>query len=274
MGYEATFLGVRVALPHPSDDRSITELGYPHFTVLLDPQRRLAASTGVNIDGSRLLDLGRGDDWHLDDRVPASAQTGPEVYARNDLDRGHLVRRRDPVWGERDVAAAANEATFAYTNAAPQAAPFNQGPALWSGLEDHVLAYARAFAHRISVFTGPVLEPDDPLYRGIRIPRRFWKIAAWAARTDAGPPELRAAGFLLDQTPALAALGIGGQRAAAEEQPPPLGPFLTFQVPVAELAETARLEVAELADADRMSRSPGAAPAAWRLLTDPGDVVL
>ncbi len=127
------------------------------------------------------------------------------------------------MWGDRAVAVAANEATFAYTNAAPQAAPFNQRPELWAGLEDHVLAYASAHAHRVSVFTGPVREPDDPPYRGIRIPRRFWKIAAWTARTEGAPPELRTAGFLLDQTPALAELGLAGRRDATDDEPPPLG---------------------------------------------------
>jgi len=29
------------------------------------------------------------------------------------------------------------------------------------------------------VFAGPILEPDDPPYRGIQIPLRFWKVAAW-----------------------------------------------------------------------------------------------
>ncbi|WP_262406228.1 DNA/RNA non-specific endonuclease [Protaetiibacter sp. SSC-01] len=273
-GYDAAFLGVPVALPRPSDGRAVVELPSPHFTVLLDPERRLAASTGVNIDGAALLDLGRAGAWHLDERVPASAQAGPEVYTRNDLDRGHLVRRRDPVWGDRAVAAAANEATFAYTNAAPQAAPFNQGPTLWVGLEDHVLAYARAHAHRVSVFTGPVLEPDDPPYRGIRIPRRFWKIAAWTADAGAGSRELRAAGFLLDQTPALESIGIGG-RAGIGDEPPPIEPYLTYQVPVTEIGALAHLDVGHLAAADRLSPVTGARrPAAWRLLTRPEHIEL
>ena len=45
--------------------------------VLLDPERRLAAATAVNIDGAQLVDLERGDDWHLDPRVPADEQAGP-----------------------------------------------------------------------------------------------------------------------------------------------------------------------------------------------------
>ena len=95
-GYDAGFLGTPVPLPTPLGDTAVRELSYPRFTVLLDPVRRLALATGVNIDGAELQDLPRTGEWHLDTRVPASAQTGPAVYVANDLDRGHLVRRRDP----------------------------------------------------------------------------------------------------------------------------------------------------------------------------------
>ena len=172
--------------------------------MLLDPVRRLAATTAVNIDGADLRDLDRVDAWHLDPRVPADRQTGEEVYAHNDLDRGHLVRRRDPVWGPPEVAQSANEQTFVYTNAAPQASVFNQSKLLWAGLEDYVLDHARTYRQRLSVFTGPVLAADDPPYRGVQIPRRFYKIAAWAT-TEAGSTDvsLAATGYVLDQTPEL-----------------------------------------------------------------------
>jgi len=269
IGYDPAFLTVDVPIPNPVDGRAVIDLPYPHFTVLLDPERRLAASTGVNVDGATLLDLGRSDDWHFDPRVPESSQAGPDIYARNDLDRGHLVRRRDPVWGDPDVAAAANEATFSFTNAAPQAALFNQGPTLWVGLEDHVLDYASALEQRISVFTGPVLAPDDPTYRGIQIPRMFWKIAAWTASVDSGPPTLRAAGFVLDQGPSLDALNLPGPEPVTEN-PPPLEPFLTFQVRVSEIGELTGLDVALLAEADRFQ----SAPEAWRPVRDQTDIVL
>jgi endonuclease G, mitochondrial len=275
IGYDPDFLSIEVALPRPTDDRTIVDLPYPHFTVLLDPERRLAASTGVNIDGRALIDMDRADDWHFDERVPASSQAGPQIYARNDLDRGHLVRRRDPVWGEPAVAAAANEATFAFTNAAPQAALFNQGPTLWVGLEDHVLNYARATEQKISVFTGPVLAADDPPYRGIQIPRRFWKIAAWTARTDSERPRLRAAGFVVDQGPALDALDLNGPRVAVDEDPPPLEPFLTFQVPISDIAALAAIDVAELGRADRMTAAPGALSSGpWHLIERGSDIQL
>ena len=200
-GYDPDFLGVPAPLPVPH--QVVRELAYTHFTVLLDPVRRLAATTGVTIDGAALQNFDRVDDWRLDPRVPAQEQTGEQVYAGNDLDRGHLVRRRDPVWGPSAVARAANEQTFTYTNAAPQAAQFNQSRLLWAGLEDYVLEHARTYRQRLCVFTGPVLATDDPPYRGVQIPRRFSKIAAWATGSADGAATLAATGYVLDQTPEL-----------------------------------------------------------------------
>ncbi len=196
-GYDDDFLDVPLRMPVPRGDRELARLAYLRFSVILDTRRRLAAVTGVNIDGGSLQDLPRTGEWDLDPRVPAEQQTGAAVYAGNDLDRGHLVRRRDPGWGTAAEARAATEATFVYTNAAPQASVFNQSKDLWVGLEDHVLAYADATDQRVSVFTGPVLADTDPPYRGIRIPRRFWKVAAWAEqrgglRPGAGGDRLRA----------------------------------------------------------------------------------
>jgi endonuclease G len=228
--------------------------------VLLDPVRRFAAVTGVVIDGATLLDLPRSGEWRLDPRAPETAQAGPEIYSRNDLDRGHLVRRRDPGWGSVSEARDATTATFFYTNAAPQAAGFNQSKELWLGLEDHVLAYAETTDQRIVVFTAPVLDEADPPYRGIRVPLRFWKIAAW--RSDAG---LAAAGFVLDQT------SLVDTRQGLRV--PPLGAFRTFQVPIADIAAEAGVDVGPLAGADVLVR-PGVRPAGARELRGPDDIVL
>ena len=168
-GFDPNFLSVPAPLPAPGV--VVRELPFTHFTVLLRPDRRLAVVTGVNLDGAELLDLERGDDWHVEPRVPVDEQVGPELYADNDLDRGHLVRRRDPVWGEPEVAAQANLDTFSYVNAAPQAALSNQGETLWLGLEDYVLTQADTYDQRLSVFTAPVLASHDPVYHGVQLPR-------------------------------------------------------------------------------------------------------
>jgi endonuclease G len=250
LGYEPSFLAAPAPVPLPGavdPAQRILNLPYTHFSVLLDPERRLAALTAVNIDGRLLRDVPRGDDWHLDERVAPDEQAGPELYARNDLDRGHLVRRRDPVWGTDAVAAAAEYDTFAYTNAAPQAAVFNQSEELWNGLEDHVLAYAEANELKLSVFTGAVFGEADRVYRGVRIPYRFVKVAAWF---DTGRGRLAAAGFLLDQSAELNRIDLDESGAGERGGVSPLGGFRTFQVPIADIAHDTGLDLGPLTAAD------------------------
>jgi endonuclease G len=261
-GYDENFLGVTVPLPSGAGAAHV--LTYPRFTVVLDAERRLARVTAVNIDGATLRDLPRTGEWFLDDRIPADAQVGNEVYSRNDLDRGHLVRRRDPGWGDAADARAATEATFCYPNAAPQAAGFNQSKELWLGLEDHVLEHAEAEDVRLSVFTAPVLDDDDPPYRGIRVPLRFFKVAAWS--TGGAEPRLAAAGFVLDQSE-IVDLREGLLAVA------PLGAFRTFQAPIADIAALAGVDLGPLTAADVLPRE-GVRPTPWRELTASADIAL
>ena len=276
-GYDPGFLapGPLVPVPLPLDGTEVVVLPYTHFSVVLRPDRRLAAATVVAVDGARLVDLERGGDpWFLDPRVGPDEQAGAELYARNDFDRGHLVRRRDPVWGPQ--APQANADTFSYANAAPQAARFNQSMELWLGLEDHVLAYAQHHDRRLVVVTGPVFADDDPEYRGVRVPRRFFKVAAYLHPDDAGTvTALASAGFVLDQTPLVA--DIVGTRAS---DVPELGGFRTFQVPVADIADLTGLDLGPLVAADRL---PDLVPAAaavdgdvppWRPVATAGDLLL
>lgn len=213
--------------------------------------------------------------------MPAAAQAGKELYARNDLDRGHLVRRMDPVWGPRDAAEQANRDTFMFTNAAPQVARFNQSKELWKGLEDYVLEHAETYAQRLSVFTGPLLAPDDPVYRGVQLPRRFWKVAAWAT-DEPGRPRLAATGYLLEQTIKVDELDTPS---ATPSGAPGLGAFRTFQVTVVDLATLTGLDLGPLSEADVLprpalrlppaaARSGTAAPECWVLLRDTDTIQL
>lgn len=156
-GFDEQFLGVPVGVPALVGVESVL-LPYTHFSVLMRPDKRLAAVTALGIDGTRLIDLGRsGIPWRLDPRLRADQQTGENVYAANDIDRGHLVRRDSAVWGDtRAEAARANVDTFHYTNAAPQAAKFNQGLDLWLGLESYLQDNAADNGRRLVVFTGPI----------------------------------------------------------------------------------------------------------------------
>lgn len=275
-GFDPTFLGVDVPLPALASDLPTVLLRYTHYSVLFRPDRRFAAVTGHALDGARLFQIQRDDDWNLDPRLAAELQAGPAVYARNDLDRGHLVRRASVAWG-RDEAEARRAAvdSFYYTNAAPQAAMFNQGRELWLGLEDYLHEHAATFDRKLVVLAGPVLDRMDPPYRGIHIPLRFWKVVAFLQ-----DGALAATGYLLDQSPL-----VDDLQAAIEATPPgalpPLGPFRTFQVPIADIAAVAGVVLDHLVLADFMGATatgeappPGQANTGWRPLTALEDMTL
>ncbi|WP_156679962.1 DNA/RNA non-specific endonuclease [Sphingomonas profundi] len=198
-GYDADFLRVPIALPTLTDDAlrfgtvapvagaDDDVLRYRHFSILFngDPARKIAFYTAVNIDGARWTNLDRGNDsWFYDARIPPELQNGDELYgsepvpSKNYFDRGHLVRRLDPVWGTAAEAQQANDDTFHWTNCSPQYWGFNQGQDLWQGLENFILYNTDEEDVRASVFTGPLLRDDDEAHRGILIPQYFWKVIA------------------------------------------------------------------------------------------------
>lgn len=208
-GYDPSFLGPKVPLPELSDEQrrnaaknsaaptgeDPTILPYTHFSVVVNRRRQLAYYTVVNIDGAKSVGFERQrDKWYLDPRIAESEQIGESLYRRNALDRGHLVRRLDPVWG--DDPGRANDDTFHFTNCSPQHEKFNQGKELWLGLEDFILDHADLKDRKITVFTGPVMSDDDPLYKGARLPLAFWKVIAYCKTGT----DLSVAGYLLEQT--------------------------------------------------------------------------
>ncbi|HBB34339.1 MAG TPA: hypothetical protein DC064_21730 [Cyanobacteria bacterium UBA9273] len=213
-GYDRNFLGsgtLSVPLPQLSPEMikraaiNKAVLGqdnyiipYHHFSIVMNKERRLAFYTAVNIDGNISYRIKRSPDkWIYDPRIERVEQAGEEVYADNPLDRGHLVRRLDPAWGNsREIAKVANDDTFHFTNCTPQHEDFNQNRTTWAGLEDYILNNADARDLRISVFTGPVFRDDDPEYKGIQLPKEFWKVVVMVNETE---DRLAATAYLLSQ---------------------------------------------------------------------------
>lgn len=225
---------------------------YFHFSIAMSRRRRLAIYTAVNIDGLRRPSIGSrsSDAWFYDPRIDKRYQVGNEAYSSNKLDRGHLVRRLDPVWGDSSAEAKkANDDTFHWTNCSPQHKDFNQGRELWAGIEDHLLNKAKRDQKRMTIFTGPVFSPYDPLYDNegrvappIRIPLEFWKVAA-LVREDG---KLSAAAFLLTQDDMI------GDADDLEEA---FNPGF-FQVSVAEVARKTGLDFGRLAADDAFAGGP------------------
>jgi endonuclease G len=257
-GYDPDFLpGHRVPLPTLTDalvplaatNRQATGepryvLPYHHFSVVLNKNRGLAFFTAVNIDGSASMPLRReADHWSLDPRVDVSEQIGEEIYRDNPLDRGHLVRRLDPAWGATAaIAQLGNDDTFHFTNCSPQHKDFNQNRTTWAGLEDYVLKNADKENIKVTVVTGPVLAEDDDRYRGVQLPRQFWKVVATVH--DAG--RLSATAYLLSQEELIRGLEF----APAEFD---YGAYRTYQVPVRRIEKLTGLSFGDLTAADPLA---------------------
>lgn len=184
-GYAADFIAARVVgVPVAPGTTEADRLGYTHFSVTMNPARRLAWWVAWNIDGYLLFpEVSRESGFYPEQRIPAATQTLEAVYADNNLDRGHLARRADLLWGTTYAkAVAANHDSFCFTNITPQIDTFNQASrgGVWGQLENAVLELEGLSDRRIGVFAGPVLANDDPDYRGlVQIPVEHWKIVLY-----------------------------------------------------------------------------------------------
>jgi len=262
-GYEANFLGQDVPLPVLTEQLAAqaalnTEatqeprylLPYHHFTVVMNKQRRLAFYTAVNIDGALSKEPKRArDHWYFDPRVAQDEQTGKDVYDGNDLDLGHLVRRLDPAWGDTDgVAKLANDDTFHFTNCSPQHKDFNRNKTRWAGMEDYILKHADNLKFKVNVFTGPVFAADDDAYRGVQLPRQFWKVVTMV-KTDG---QLSATAYLLSQSDLITGL--------RSREPFSYGAYRTYQVPVRKIEELTGFSFGPLVDADPLARERAVTP--------------
>ena len=265
-GFDTNFLdGIKVDLPKvakrnekrlsqiafvPKGTRSPV-LDYTHFSLVIHKARKLALWTAVNIDGSKAyLKKIPNVGWRKDPRVE-ECQTYGAVYGKNrggtgvQIDKGHQVRRLDPVWGPKDIAEQAAADTFHYTNAVPQEHFYNSE--LWGNLEDFVLARAINKAQKASVLTGPVLRDDDQVFvdkqNGWMIPKSFWKICIFI-RSD-GTPSVT--GFVMEQTDQ-----IGPLFEANRFNPFTLDQVRVYQKKIAEIEKLTGLDFGDLKKHDKM----------------------
>ena len=157
------------------------------------------------------------------------------------------MRRLDPAWGPKSAAAV--DDTFHFTNCAPQHHEFNAGRTLWLGLEDYVLQNAVTADLKVSVLSGPVLDDDDPQYRGVALPLQYWKVVAMM-RKD-GKPSVTA--YLLSQESLLDEFRTARTPGTLPESFS-YGAYRTFQVPVQRIAGLTGLDLAPYIAADPLER--------------------
>jgi endonuclease G, mitochondrial len=194
-GYRKNFLGKDHRLKPPvlstKQKKDVVKFGqdkyvldYMHYSVVMSKTRRFAYYTAVNIDGTKWRDNPRKGSWKKDKRI--KEQLGDELYTapESDFDKGHLVRREDPEWGNEAEAIEAGKNTFMYPNCVPQHKKLNQE--IWEELENNILHKGAVGQQlKISVFTGPVLSDNDGVFvtkvkdQEVKIPNLFWKIITW-----------------------------------------------------------------------------------------------
>ena len=262
-GYDPSFLEKEVPRPTISDtltddivklkNSNNEELKYTNFSVVMSKSRGLAFYTAVNIDGSKLEPLDRNNDvWYYDPRIDKEFQYGPELYFNNDLDRGHLVRRLDPVWGPKFKDA--NEDTFHFSNCSPQHKNLNQRT--WLGLEDYILRNTDVHDLKVNVFTGPVFNENDLIYRGkYLVPSEFWKVVT-IIKNDGSTSSTA---YLQTQKQLIVDLKFV------------FGEYKTYQVPITKIESLTRLDFGNLHDFDPISKNK-ALP--MKIINDENDIIL
>jgi endonuclease G, mitochondrial len=265
-GYDAYFLEEKVSLPRIPDNlmedivklknSDNEELKYTNFSAVMSKSRGLAFYTAVNIDGSKLEQLERNNDvWYYDPRIERQFQYGPELYSNNDLDRGHLVRRLDPVWGPyfKD----ANEDTFHFCNCSPQHKNLNQKT--WLGLEDYILRNADVHDLKVNVFTGPVFNQNDLIYRGkYLIPSEFWKVVTIVKNDD--DHSISSTAYL--QT----------QKQLIEDLKFVFGEYNTYQVQITKIESLTKLDFGNLRNFDPLSKRKDIIPI--KIINEETDIIL
>lgn len=209
MGFDPDFIqGSRIPLPTlgvrvlETAFNNGAPLHHTRFSIVFNSHRGFAVYAAHNIDGAAIIPEGeipRKDQFRLDPDVPSAQQVDNDRgYVNNPWDRGHLVTRRALHWGNKAEAEQADSQSYFWTNITPQHENLHE--TAWGSIENWMMEFADDSDKQASVFTGPVLTPDDPERQNkpgelpIRIPAGFWKILAIKHGGN-----LRAAGFLVWQ---------------------------------------------------------------------------
>jgi DNA/RNA endonuclease G (NUC1) len=250
-GYDPLFLDPKRPITFPGVTGPAAVLRYLHFTVVMNPARRIAHYVAYNCDGTHLAPLARPtrDDWAADPLLPESLQMSIRLLRHSPYDRGQLMARTVACWGEPQTASISNRQAFYWPNVAPQHRVVNRR--LWVALEKWEQQQARDQGRLIG-FSGPVFSANDEPLSGeiefehglvaldtFRVPLAYWKVCVVRAARG----RFRVAAFLVSQAAFM-----------ERELPPPEGAPLAeqggadsksgvaaFRVPLEYLERLARL---------------------------------
>ncbi|MDX1954187.1 MAG: DNA/RNA non-specific endonuclease [Chitinophagaceae bacterium] len=216
-GFDEYFMGDRTPLPALSnslknkvakfiENPSAYILKYHHYSSVQHAIRCMPVYSAINIMGKRRYEEleGRTDNWFRDRRIDFDCQLNDAFYKYSNMDKGHMARREDAEWGTSiGFAEHAANMTCSYTNACPQVPALNRygfgyyGD--WGNLEENILEFGvkkeGGDQGRICVYNGPIFDSEDPVFKNIQIPLKYWKVVVWRNKSD----QLKATGFMLSQ---------------------------------------------------------------------------
>lgn len=267
-GYDNDFLPQTLRMPTPTGSVATDCIGangtkiahYTHFSLVMRRSRRLAAMVAWNINAARIPKIKKSADWETDARLPEDVQIDNRLYRNTRLDRGHIAKREDLVWGTASEAQKANNDSYCYTNCAPMHENFNRrAPALWKSLEDEIFLNAKPAKMRLSVFAGPMFNRNDPEFVAsgapsgtpkVRLPREYFKIVAYH---DPVENRLKVHAFVLSQATQLA-----GRLEAVDAESLDLSEFSMHQKTVNFIARRIGFAMPDLARFDTKVTRPEA----------------
>ena len=287
-GYDSRFLpGFDVPAPIAPLDEVLKSgnnakiLRYHHYSLVMHRDRRLAMWAASNIDYSpnkrwRSREEFGTDTWKPDPRILIETQIEDlEFYEpAAKFDRGHIVRRDDVAWGKtKKEEEYGNSDSFHWTNCTPQHEGFNRDAfgyhGLWGQLENHIAHEAGFLKNVLILFAGPVLDQNDPIRDfgsgiEVQVPMVFWKVIV-AVEEQNGNRNLRAYGFILDQTEAIEEYGWEARFR--------VGKFVEIQESLFNISARTRVRFDQvLHDADPLANEPH--ESRRRPLNDLGDLRL
>lgn len=217
-GFDESFMGFKTPVPDMEkqlqrkaaaltvDPKSFV-LKYHHYSIIQHAVRKMPIVSAVNIDGNpakRKDENKRTDKWMRDNRIDFDVQLTDAFYKNSGFDKGHMARREDANWGKTgDDAFISAQLTCMYTNACPQVPDLNRAifgrEGLWGQLEQIILENGVELesgkSTKICVYNGPIFVSTDPVFKGIQIPLRFFKVIVWIN----GAGEKKTTAFLLSQ---------------------------------------------------------------------------
>lgn len=249
-GFNVDFLSHTISAPEPSTkavERGLLTVNgkkvidYTHFSLAMNRRRKFAAWVAWNIDGGSIKLVDTDGVSFRKDKEFEDGQIGNELYKFNPLDRGHIARRAALCWGPIEEARKANKDSFFYSNIAPQHERFNRSnkSGIWGELENAVFAGAKVEDLKISVMGGPIFDDDkDPVHRGVKIPREFWKIICYV---DPSTDTLESHAFVLTQSELITDLEVLRSLEGID-----LDEFEIFKVPVQHISQKTGFDFPEL----------------------------